>query len=230
MKISNWVRRREEGKTAKWREEKARAREKRRKEKEWQTNKKLQEREDRGRGSEKKRGIMTEWETGEGEKKGEWREKERKREKGGRWRDGDKEARECKREREVYLDRHCKTHLSMGREGGGGGSLVPKHGPMIICGLVNVRQPQRGFRVLALSWICLRSIANTPGAPLFWNRKYFNLISLRLFCHCHSRVHTHPLTWQTMSTTTENMSLCYLHLIKVQVQIVRNDISFTTRK
>lgn len=47
------------------------------------------------------------------------RERVEKVEGGGRWRDGDKEARECKREREVYLDRHCKTHLSMGREGGG---------------------------------------------------------------------------------------------------------------
>lgn len=60
---------------------------------------------------------------GGGEKGGMERERVEKVEGGGRWRDGDKEARECKREREVYLDRHCKTHLSMGREGGGGVDL-----------------------------------------------------------------------------------------------------------
>lgn len=61
---------------------------------------------------------------GGGEKGGMERERVEKVEGGGRWRDGDKEARECKREREVYLDRHCKTHLSMGREGGGGGGWI----------------------------------------------------------------------------------------------------------
>lgn len=75
------------------------------------------------------------------------------------------------RERFIWTDTVKPTFRWGGKGEGGGGSLVPKHGlcpdPMIICGLVNVRQPQRGFRALALSWICLRSIANTPGAPLF---------------------------------------------------------------
>lgn len=60
---------------------------------------------------------------GGGEKGGMEREREEKVEGGGRWRDGDKEARECKRERErfIWTDTVKPTFRWGGKGEGGGG-------------------------------------------------------------------------------------------------------------